>query len=127
MSQLTKADVSQAVRNELSNFQNDMRAMRDAIQRIDQRTNDLDDTQREVKDLYRHLHHVVSQLETVLQQVRAGDTNASVRTQNTHDTKLRVQNIERGIAEIVQYMHAQEQKASGRDGHTSGGYTDQSR
>ncbi|MGO3702071.1 MAG: hypothetical protein ACTJG2_02705 [Candidatus Saccharimonadales bacterium] len=109
MAEITKADVGQAVRNELANFQNEMRSVRDAVQRIDQRTNDLDDTQREVKELYHQLQHVVSQLQTVMQQVQAGDSNASVRTQNTHDTKLRVQNIERGIAEIVQYLHASHQ------------------
>ena len=117
MSNLTKADISQIVRNALSSFQSEISTIRDAVQRVDQRTNDLDDTQREVKELYQHLQQLAARLERVAQQVQAGDAHAPMRTQNTQDTKLRVQNIERGIAEIVQYMHANHHKEQSGEGY----------
>ncbi len=106
MSNLSKADVSQVVKNEVAQLQNELRTIREAVQRVDRRTDDLDHTQREVKELFNHLRHVISQLEAIMQQVRAGDANSESRTHNLHDTKLRVQNIEKGIAQIVQYLQA---------------------
>lgn len=103
MAELTRDDVRQAVRDELSNTLNDIRTIRDMAQRVDQRTNDLDESQREIRDMYQRFQVILPKLESITNEQQPHDIQ---------DIKLRVQNIEKGIASIVQYL---QQQSSQRD------------
>ena len=78
MGDVTKDDVQRAVQDGLRDLKDNLQRIRDNVQKIEQRTNDLDNSQQEI------------------QRIRF----------DTADMKLRVQNIERGILQITQYLQA---------------------
>lgn len=95
MADITRDDVRQAVRDELSNV---LHSIQDTVERLDQRTNNFDEVQRDIRDIHQRLSAVLPGLEN---QARYSETNTS----SINDIKLRVQNIERGMAQLVQYLH----------------------
>lgn len=111
MADLTRDDVRQAVRDELANVLNDIHSIREATARIDQRTNDLDETQNQVHALSQQLQNLLPQIQAIVQNSPA---SPSVNPHDIQDTKLRVQNIEKGIAQIVQFLRTQN-TASAKD------------
>jgi hypothetical protein len=97
MAEITRDDVRQAVRDELANVLNDIHYVREASARIDQRTSDLDASQQQISNMTAQLQAMSPALHA-LQQINPRDIQ---------DIKLRVQNIEKGIAQIVQFLHEQ--------------------
>jgi hypothetical protein len=111
MADITRDDVRQAVRDELANVLNDIHYIREAAARIDQRTSDLDETQNQVHVLSQQLQNILPQIQSIVQN---SQVSSAVNPHDVQDTKLRVQNIEKGIAQIVQFLRAQS-VASGKD------------
>lgn len=69
MADLNRGDVQQAVQDGLRDVRNDVSRMRDAVQRIDQRTEDLDRSQEEIKQLSRQMndvHHDADKIDRVV-------------------------------------------------------------
>lgn len=95
MADITREDVRQAVRDELSNV---LHSIQDTVERLDQRTHNFDELQRNMQDIHQRLSAVLPELEN---QARYSNTNAA----SINDIKLRVQNIEQGMAQLVQYLH----------------------
>jgi methyl-accepting chemotaxis protein len=62
MGDISKSDVQAAVRDGLNDIKIDIKRIRDDVQKIEQRTNDLDQSQEDIKRL-------VQQLETVARQM----------------------------------------------------------
>src|SRR3990167_3811315 len=108
MADITRDDVRQAVRDEMANVLNDIHYIREATARIDQRTNDLDETQNQVYALSQRLQNLLPQIQSIVH------ASSAVNPHDIQDTKLRVQNIEKGIAQIVQFLRTQN-AASGKD------------
>lgn len=102
MSDLTRNDIRQAVRDELSSLINDVHTIRESSSRIDQRTNDLDNSQHQINNMAAELRATAQDIQTLKQ----------VNPRDIQDIKLRVQNIEKGIAQIVQYLQATEHERS---------------
>ncbi len=100
MAELTRNDVRQAVHEELANLMNDIHTIRESSSRIDQRTNDLDGSQQQISNMAMEMRTAMQELQ-VLRQIHPHDIQ---------DIKLRVQNIEKGIAQIVQYLQATERE-----------------
>lgn len=107
MSDLSRNDVRQAVREELSSLLNEVRTIRDASTRIDQRTNDLDNSQQQISYMAAEMKAAFQDLQTVGQ----------INPRDIQDIKLRVQNIEKGIAQIVQYLQSTERERSQDSGY----------
>ncbi len=51
MADISRDDITRAVRDGLNDIKNDINRIRDAAQRVDDRTNDLDKSQEEIKRL----------------------------------------------------------------------------
>lgn len=98
MADITRDDVRQAVRDELSNILNDVHYIRESNARVDQRTADLDASQQQISNMAAQMQ-TLSQSLHMLQQIQPRDIQ---------DIKLRVQNIEKGVAQIVQFLHEQD-------------------
>lgn len=98
MSDLSRNDIRQAVRDEMNNLLNDIHLIRDASSRIDQRTSDLDNSQQQI-------NHMATEMRAAFQDLQ---TLKQINPRDIQDIKLRVQNIEKGIAQIVQYLQSTE-------------------
>lgn len=108
----SRDDVQRAVQEGLRDIRNDLARIRDDVQKIEQRTNDLDDSQREIKQLADTIMQIRPELQDVIRQLAqnggAGDQLERV-VAAANDTMLRTQNVERGVLAITQYLQAREQ------------------
>ena len=72
MAEISKGDVQQAVQDGLRDVRNDVSRIKDAVGRIDQRTDDLDRSQEEIKQLTRvmdDVHHDADKIDRVLVEI----------------------------------------------------------
>ena len=108
----SRDDVQRAVQDGLRDIRNDLARIRDDVQKIEQRTNDLDDSQREIRQLADTIMQIRPELQNVIRQLAqnggAGDQLERV-VAAANDTMLRTQNVERGVLAITQYLQAKEQ------------------
>lgn len=107
MADLSKDDVQAIIRDGIRDLKSDFSGMRDQIQRIDKRTDDLDESQHEIRELFVKFEHLYPKLDEL---VRLTDEIERI-TKDVEDVKLRTQNIERGVAAITQYLQAAQQTA----------------
>ena len=111
MGELTRDDVGRAVRDALHDINNEMTRIRDAVTRVDQRTSDLDDSQREITALTQTMQQVIPTLDMLSRHAQEGSNETQehqrMRT-DVDDIKQRVQNMERGILQIVSYLQARD-------------------
>ena len=105
MSEITKDDIHRAIQDSVRDIINSLNHIRDQVERIDRRTDDLDESQREIRDLSQKIQHLYPQLEVITRGAREPD---QLRLE-VEDIKLRTQNIERGVQQITAYLQAQHQ------------------
>lgn len=74
MTDLSRDDVTRAVRDGLNDLRNDLNRIKDLTQRIDDRTNDLDRSQEEIK----RLAELVPRLETLTRDNKIERISADV-------------------------------------------------
>jgi short-subunit dehydrogenase involved in D-alanine esterification of teichoic acids len=116
MSDITKDDVQRAVQDSMRDMASNINRMRDQVERIDQRTNDLDESQREIRDLSQKIQQIYPQLEVLVRNANELDN----LRMGIEDVKLRTQNIERGMQQITAYLQAQHQTAQQEQGYSKG-------
>lgn len=110
MTEVTRDDVQRAVQEGVREIRYNMLRVKESVQRIDQRTNDLDNSQQHITELKR--------LQPVME-----DFNRRSQLEFEHlraiseDMKLRVQNIERGVQQITEYLQAQSQAVAEEKGY----------
>jgi len=105
MSDVSKDDVQAIVRDAVRDLKADFSQMRDQMQRVDKRTDDLDESQHEIRELFRKMEHLYPKLDEL---VNLTDEIAIIN-RSVEDVRLRTQNIERGIAAITGYLQAKQQ------------------
>jgi DNA repair exonuclease SbcCD ATPase subunit len=96
----TKDDVQNIVRDAVRDLKSEFSHMRDQIQRIDKRTDDLDESQREINELFKKFEHVYPRLDEL---VNLADEIDRMR-RDVEDVRLRTQNIEQGVAAITVFL-----------------------
>lgn len=119
----SRDDVQRAVQDGLRDIRNDLARIRDDVQKIEQRTNDLDDSQREIRQLADTIMQIRPELQNVIRQLAqnggAGDQLERV-VAAANDTMLRTQNVERGVLAITQYLQAEAQAKADPDKSNDG-------
>lgn len=101
MSDLTKDDVRYVIQDAMHELKSDFSEMKDQVRRIDKRTDDLDASQDEVRELSKRIDHIYPKLEELIM----ADELIHMR-QELREVSLRVQNMERGIGAITEYLQA---------------------
>ena len=102
MADISRDDVSRAVRDGLNDLKNDLNNIRDSANRIDQRTNDLDRSQEEIKrvaDLVPRLENMMNgdKLDRVVNEI------AVLKSQLGDTTQY--------LQQIAKYLEALNQRA----------------
>jgi DNA repair exonuclease SbcCD ATPase subunit len=116
MSDVTKDDVSRIVQDGIRDMANNVNRTREQIERIEQRTNDLDDSQREIRDLSQKVQNLYPQLEVLTRN----PVDFERLRIDIEDVKQRTQNIERGVQQITAHLQAQHEDAQQERGFTRG-------
>lgn len=110
MGEVTRDDVYRAVQDGVREVRDNVLRMKDSVQRIDQRTNDLDSSQQQIAELKR--------LQPVMEDLNRRATQEFERLKvDSDDMKLRIQNIERGVVQITEYLQAQGQGTADDNGY----------
>jgi len=112
MADVSKDDVQAIVRDAVRDLKSEFSSMRDQVQRVDKRTDDLDESQHEIRELFVKIEHLYPKLEEL---VHLTDEIERV-AKDVEDVKLRTQNIERGVAAITQYLQAAQQATRHEEG-----------
>lgn len=102
MADATRDDVQNIIRDAMREFKADFSQMRDQIQRVDKRTDDLDDSQREIRELSRKIERLYPRLEELVNLT----DEITLVNRSVEDIRQRTQNIERGIVIITNYLQA---------------------
>lgn len=109
MADLSRDDVTRAVRDGLNDFRNDLNRIKDSVQRVEDRTNDLDRSQEEIK----RLADLIPRLETLTRDNKieriAADVEQLKSTQASSTQYL--QQISKYLESIDRYIrqeHADE-------------------
>lgn len=105
MSDVSKDDVQAIVRDAARDIKADFSQMRDQMQRVDKRTDDLDESQHEIRELFRKIEHLYPKLDELVNLT----DEINIINRSIEDVRLRTQNIERGIAAITTYLQARQQ------------------
>jgi DNA repair exonuclease SbcCD ATPase subunit len=100
MGDISKDDVQSIIRDAMRDLKSEFSQMRDQIQRIDKRTDDLDQSQREINELFKKFEHLYPKLEEI---VNLSDEIDTMR-RDIEDTKMRTQNIEQGVSAITAFL-----------------------
>jgi len=128
MGELTRDDVGRAVHDALHDMNNEIARIRDAVIRVDHRTNDLNDSQREISALTRTMQQVIPSLDVLTRRAQQGSSEMQEHQRmriDIDDVKQRVQNMERGVLQIVSYLQAWDktaQEGQGSRRNRSSGY-----
>ncbi len=106
MADLNRGDVQQAVQDGLRDVRNEVARIRESVQRVDQRTEDLDRSQDEIKQLSRQMndvHHDADKIDRVM--VDINDLRAQLQATNQY------------LKEVAGYLSAldERQRGSGDD------------
>jgi predicted nuclease with TOPRIM domain len=105
MSDVSKDDVQAIVRDAVRDIKADFSQMRDQMQRVDKRTDDLDESQHEIRELFRKIEHLYPKLDELVNLT----DEITIINRSIEDIRLRTQNIERGIVAITTYLQAKQQ------------------
>jgi predicted nucleic acid-binding Zn-ribbon protein len=99
VSELSKDDVKDVIRDAMREIQDDFSHMRDQIERVDRRIDTFEQSHIEIRELSNKIDRLYPRLEDFLM----GGTLEQLR-RDVDDTKQRTQNIERGISTITTYL-----------------------
>jgi len=110
MAEVTRDDVQRAVQDGLRDVKDSMQRVLASVQRVDQRTDDLDASQREISELRR--------LAPIIEDLNRRTVQEFDRLRlNSEDMKGRIQNMEQGIQRITEYLQAQSKAAGEEKGY----------
>lgn len=107
MADLSKDDLSRAVRDGLNDIKNDLSRIRDAVARVDERTNDLDRSQDEI----RRVVDLVPRLETLTRSDKEDKILAEIAALKSAQAAS-VQYIQ----QVAKYLEAIDGRLRGDDG-----------
>ena len=102
MADLSRDDVTRAVRDGLNDLKNDLNTIRDSVNRIDQRTNDLDRSQEEIK----RIADLVPRLENMTNGDKLDRTVNEVTA-----LKSQIGDMTQYLQQIAKYLEALNQRA----------------
>lgn len=105
MADLSQSDVQRAVRDELSEIKKEIYRIRDDVQKIEQRTNDLDRSQEEIKRLFEFM----PKLETLSRQmVEVHDDADKIDRVISHVDELRAPLLHTSqyLQQVAAYLNA---------------------
>ena len=102
MADLSKDDVKYAVRDALGDARDDIKRLHSDVQKIEQRTNDLDESQAEIKRLVERLDRVSQQVEEVYHDA---DKIDRVMVEMT-ELRTQLQNSNQYLQQVSGYLGA---------------------
>lgn len=109
MADITRNDVQQAVQDGLRDIRNDVSRIKDAVGRVDQRTDDLDRSQEEIKQLSRKMedvHHDADKIDKVIVDI--------------NDLRSQLQVTNQYLKQVAEYLAAFDQVQRERNENDDG-------
>lgn len=115
----TRDDVQRAVRDGLNDIKNDVSRIRDAVQRVDQRTDDLDRSQEEIKRLVQLEPHIMN-LSRKMDEVHSDADKIDKVIVEIGDLKSQLASTTQYLQQVAGYLQVLDQRARHENGDNEG-------
>lgn len=115
----TRDDVQRAVRDGLNDIKNDVSRIRDAVQRVDQRTDDLDRSQEEIKRLVQLEPHIMN-LSRKMDEVHSDADKIDKVIVEIGDLKSQLASTTQYLQQVAGYLQAFDRRARQENGDDEG-------
>jgi ABC-type transporter Mla subunit MlaD len=110
----TKDDVQRAVKDALGDVRNDVSRIKDAVQRVDQRTEDLDRSQDEIKRLVQLEPHIVA-LSRMMEEVHDDADKIDRVVIEIANLKSQLATTTQYLQQVAGYLKALDERSRSQD------------
>lgn len=115
----TRDEVQRAVKDGLSDIRNDVSRIKDAVQRVDQRTDDLDRSQEEIKRLVQLEPHIMG-LSRKMDEVHSDADKIDRVIVEIGNLKSQLATTTQYLQQVAGYLQALDQRARHESGDDEG-------
>lgn len=115
----TRDEVQRAVKDGLSDIRNDVSRIKDAVQRVDQRTDDLDRSQEEIKRLVQLEPHIMG-LSRKMDEVHSDADKIDRVIVEIGNLKSQLATTTQYLQQVAGYLQALDQRARQENGDDDG-------
>ena len=115
----TRDDVQRAVKDGLGDLRNDVSRIKDAVQRVDQRTDDLDRSQEEIKRLVQLEPHIMG-LSRKMDEVHSDADKIDRVIVEIDNLKSQLATTTQYLQQVAGYLQALDQRSRRENGDDDG-------